>query len=109
MPSLTVVAPEYVFVPLNVNSPAPNFVKPNVPPNPPLITTGLNTVNDKSCVKVPAPLKVICPFFVPSPIVAAVPENVYEFAKTRAVPSLLEITPAPTVNPPVPKAASLPA
>jgi hypothetical protein len=109
VPSFTAVAPENVFVPLNVNSPAPSFVKPNAPPNPPLRITGLNTVNVRSCVNVPAPPNVICPFFVPSPIVAAAPENVYEFEKTRAAPLSLEITPAPIVIVPVPNAPSFPA
>jgi hypothetical protein len=59
VPSFTAVAPENVFVPLNVNSPAPSFVKPNAPPNPPLRITGLNTVNVRSCVNVPAPPNVI--------------------------------------------------
>jgi hypothetical protein len=109
VPSLTAVAPENVFVPLKVNSAAPSFVKPNVPPTPPLTTNGLNTVSVKSWVNVPAPLNVNCPFFVPSPIVAAEPENVYAFEKLRAVVSVLEITPAPIVMTPVPNAPSFPA
>jgi hypothetical protein len=73
------------------------------------MTTGLKTVSVRSCVNVPAPANVICPFFVPSPIVAVAEENVYEFENVRAVVLLLEITPAPIVNPPVPNAASSPA
>jgi hypothetical protein len=67
VPALTVVFPEYVFAPLNVNSPTPAFVRPNAPLNAPLKTTGLATVSVVAALNVPAPLQVKAPFFVVSP------------------------------------------
>jgi hypothetical protein len=95
-----------VFVPPNVNSPLPDFVSENPPPNAPFSTTALSTVTTELFVNVPAPLNVNVPLLVAFPSVAAAPNEI-PLAKVRAVVPSLETVPAPTVKTPVPNAPSL--
>jgi hypothetical protein len=85
VPPFTAVAPLNVFVPLNVNSPAPAFVNPNAPETTPLATTSLAVVNVRSDVSAPAPVKVNLPVFTASPIETE-PPNSYALPIVRSPP-----------------------
>jgi hypothetical protein len=88
VPALIVVAPEYVFAPPSVNSPAPAFVKPNPPETTPLNVTPDATFRTVSADNATPPDNVNAPLFVtsPNPIVpVAFGLKTNAFASERAV------------------------
>jgi hypothetical protein len=90
VPAVIVVAPVYVFVPLNVNLKVPAFVSPAVPPSAALI------VASAFVVIVAEPMSDNEP--APGPIVYPVPSKVREFAVMLALLSVTNDVPLVSKN-----------